>query len=468
MFVPPRPALLATRRATRLIGRATISCTLGLAGALAACAGGPDVTGTTSPPPPPPPSSLSLAAAPAAVRVEAGRSATVTLRLTRGGPAAAVALGAAVAGAPAGVAAAFAPATVPADAAESAVTLTTTAATPAGDYAVTLSGSGGTSASTTVTLHVDPAPVARYALAVTPAPIAVTAGGAAAAATVTLERSHFAGAVALAAAGAPAGLAVTLPPAPVAGDSAALGVQAAAAVPAGDYPVTLTGTAAGLAPVTATVVVRVAAPPPPPPPAGVTPGYVTGTVVDAAGRPLAGAEVFADNTLYYNTNVIGVTDAQGRYTLDVRQPIGTWRVGAHLRREYNGRTYKLDLHPDTARAFPGVDGAVRNFSWRLIGRTPEGGSYGVATYVYHGWAPGQSCPNPTSRSRSRPSARSSTAARGRSASCACRGTTSATSRSAATGSPPAGPRRTAARPARWACASATRAPTPTPRSSTGR
>ena len=88
--------------------------------------------------------------------------------------------------------------------------------------------------------------------------------------------------------------------------------------------------------------------------------------------------------------MIGYTDAHGRYRLDVRQPIGTWRVGAHLRREYNGRTYKLDLHPDTARAFPGVDGAVRNFSWRLIGRTPEGGSYGVATYVYHGWAPGQS------------------------------------------------------------------------------
>jgi hypothetical protein len=116
---------------------------------------------------------------------------------------------------------------------------------------------------------------------------------------------------------------------------------------------------------------------------------VTGTVVDAAGRPLAGVEVYADNTLYYNLNVIGYTDAQGRYKLDVREPIGTWRVGAHLRREYNGRTYQLALHPDTARAFPGVDGAVRNFSWRLIGRTPEGGSYGVATYVYHGWAPGQ-------------------------------------------------------------------------------
>jgi hypothetical protein len=182
---------------------------------------------------------------------------------------------------------------------------------------------------------------------------------------------------------------VTLPSTPVAGDSATLGVQAAAAVPAGDYPLTLTGSAAGLEPVTATIVVRVAAAPPPPPTNGVTPGYVTGTVVDAAGQPLAGVEVYADNTLYYNMNVIGYTDAQGRYRIDVRQPIGTWRVGARMRRDYNGRTYQFDLHPDVANAFPGVDGAVRNFAWRLTGRTPEGTWYGVATWVYRNWAPGE-------------------------------------------------------------------------------
>jgi hypothetical protein len=214
--------------------------------------------------------------------------------------------------------------------------------------------------------------------------VAVTAGAAAASATVTLARTHFAGAVALAAAGAPAGLTVTVPGAPVAGDTAALGVQAAASVPAGDYPVTLTGSAAGLAPVTATLVVRVAAAAAPAPPAtGVTPGFVTGTVVDAAGRPLAGVRVYAKNTLLYNTNAIGVTDAQGRYKLDVREPMGTWRVTAQLRREYEGHTYTLDLHPenDEPAPFAGVDGAVRNFSWRVSGRTPSGGYYGGRVYV---------------------------------------------------------------------------------------
>jgi hypothetical protein len=363
--------------------------TLALAGALAACSGADDSTGPTTPPPTSPPAaSLSLAATPAAVRVQAGQSGTATLRLTRGGPAAAVALGASVAGAPAGVAAAFAPATVPADAAESAVTLTTTAATPAGDYAVTISGAGDASASTTLTLHVDPAPVApppvaRYTLAVAPAPVAVTAGAAAASATVTLARSHFAGAVALAAAGAPAGLAVTVPGAPVAGDSAALGVQAAASVPAGDYPVTLTGSAAGLAPGDRHRGRARRRGPAAPAARGRHPGVRDRHRRRRRGRPLAGVRVYAKNTLLYNTNAIGVTDAQGRYRLDVREPMGTWRVTAQLRREYEGHTYTLDLHPenDEPAPFAGVDGAVRNFSWRVSGRTPSGGYYGGRVYV---------------------------------------------------------------------------------------
>lgn len=48
-------------------------------------------------------------------------------------------------------------------------------------------------------------------------------------------------------------------------------------------------------------------------PAQVTPYVMQGVVRDAAGRPLAGVEVFADNTLYYNANVLARTDAQGRY-----------------------------------------------------------------------------------------------------------------------------------------------------------
>jgi hypothetical protein len=108
---------------------------------------------------------------------------------------------------------------------------------------------------------------------------------------------------------------------------------------------------------------------------------VTGTVRDAAGRPLAGVQVFADNTLFYNTNAIGVTDAQGRYRIDVSQPIGTWRMSAQLTREFEGRTYRFNPQPTVNDAFAGVDGAVRDFTWRLDGRTPSGGHYGARVYT---------------------------------------------------------------------------------------
>lgn len=120
----------------------------------------------------------------------------------------------------------------------------------------------------------------------------------------------------------------------------------------------------------------------PPSSQGAAPGYVTGTVVDAAGRPLEGVKVYADNTLFYNTNAIGVTDAQGRYKIDVRQPIGTWHMSAQLTRSFEGRSYRFYLHPKNDNPFPGVDGAVRDFDWRLNGETPEGGLYGNRVYTH--------------------------------------------------------------------------------------
>ncbi len=109
---------------------------------------------------------------------------------------------------------------------------------------------------------------------------------------------------------------------------------------------------------------------------------VTGTATDAAGRPLGGVQVVADNVLFQNVYALGATDAAGRYRIDVSQPIGSWRMNAHLMRPYNGRTYRVPLHPDTDAAFAGVDGAVRHFTWRLTGETHEGTRYGVRAWVY--------------------------------------------------------------------------------------
>lgn len=119
-------------------------------------------------------------------------------------------------------------------------------------------------------------------------------------------------------------------------------------------------------------------------------GVVTGSVVDTRGNPLAGVQVIADNTLFYNTNAVGVTDAQGRYRIDVGQPVGTWHMTAHLRREFEGRTYDLSLHPDNDAPFAGTEGAVRNFRWRLTGARADGlGFYGGTVQFLvdpQGWA----------------------------------------------------------------------------------
>jgi Carboxypeptidase regulatory-like domain len=113
-------------------------------------------------------------------------------------------------------------------------------------------------------------------------------------------------------------------------------------------------------------------------------GLVTGTIVDAAGRPLAGVRVVADNTLFYDSNVTGTTDAQGRYRLDLGRVPATWHMTAQVSRTYNGQEYTFDLHPDSDADFSGLDGAVRNFDWRLTGKRPEltDGYYGGTVYAH--------------------------------------------------------------------------------------
>ena len=114
-------------------------------------------------------------------------------------------------------------------------------------------------------------------------------------------------------------------------------------------------------------------------------GYVT----NAQGAPLEGVEVFADNTLEYNSNILGVTDASGFYRLDLPALATTWNAGAYVRPTFEGQRYEFRLVPDDENAFAGVDGAVRNFIWQLSGPTPDGsGDYGATVYVYGEYASG--------------------------------------------------------------------------------
>lgn len=116
---------------------------------------------------------------------------------------------------------------------------------------------------------------------------------------------------------------------------------------------------------------------------GVKSYAVKGRVTDESGAPLAGVDVFAENTAGYGARVAGATDDEGLYELDLegREP-SSWRVSAQLSREYHGTKYTFSLYPRETAQFAGEKGAIRDFEWKLSGANPAGGVYGYPVYVY--------------------------------------------------------------------------------------
>lgn len=106
---------------------------------------------------------------------------------------------------------------------------------------------------------------------------------------------------------------------------------------------------------------------------------MTGEVRDDKGNPIAGVEVFADHTAFYNMNAVGKTDALGRYRIPLAHQPGTWNAGAYLRGEVGGQPFEVRLKPDDDTPFDGSKGAVRNFTYRAS----TGATGKVYTYVAH-------------------------------------------------------------------------------------
>lgn len=110
---------------------------------------------------------------------------------------------------------------------------------------------------------------------------------------------------------------------------------------------------------------------------------MTGVVRNAAGQPPAGVEVVADNNMYYDINVVGKTDAQGRYRLELFHNVGTWRPYASIQCSWGDQVFKFTVYPDDDSAFQAQVGAVRNFMWHIQGKHGDG-VLGPKVNVYSG------------------------------------------------------------------------------------
>jgi hypothetical protein len=109
-------------------------------------------------------------------------------------------------------------------------------------------------------------------------------------------------------------------------------------------------------------------------------GIVKGKLTYGDGTPMANQKVVIENTILYASYVYATTNVKGEYSVAV--PIGSWKASVQIEKEFMGKKYKYDLHPDNANAFAGYDGAVRNFTWKISGAKPDGGYYGSPVKAY--------------------------------------------------------------------------------------
>jgi uncharacterized membrane protein len=150
-----------------------------------------------------------------------------------------------VSGLPSGASGAFAPANV-LSADTSSLSVTTTAATPAGSYPVTITGtSGALSHTASVTLVVNPAP--DFSVSASPPSQTVVAGAGTSYPVATSTVGGFSGSIDLSVTGLPSGAGGVFAQAGIAGaGTSSLSVTTGAATPPGSYPLTITGTSGTL------------------------------------------------------------------------------------------------------------------------------------------------------------------------------------------------------------------------------
>ena len=123
-------------------------------------------------------------------------------------------------------------------------------------------------------------------------------------------------------------------------------------------------------------------------PANPPSGIVNGRVTDTQGRPVEGAAVIINNTVYFNRNIVVTTDATGFYQYKM-PATDSWYVRGYVKVNFRGNEYELPLHPDFTGAFTGAAGKTVNLQWKLTGAIPSefgtGGYYGGSAVAQPGY-----------------------------------------------------------------------------------
>lgn len=118
-------------------------------------------------------------------------------------------------------------------------------------------------------------------------------------------------------------------------------------------------------------------------------GMVSGRATDAKGSPLKNVRIELSHTVWSDKKLSARTDENGFYSVTLpAEPRGNWTIQAlHITEAY-GRQYHFILDASDNSSFGGVRGAIRNFTWKLLGEH-IGGQYGGEVEVY---STGQSIP----------------------------------------------------------------------------
>lgn len=198
------------------------------------------------------PPAIGLTLTPAALTVVQGASGQSTVAIARTNLTAPIVMTAT--GAPTGVTATFSVPTVNSET-STVLTLAVGATVAAGTYPITVTATAG-SVTQSATLQLTVGVQSSLAISVAPTAVSV-AQGLSGTATVTITRTNVGGNVTVAVTGQPTGVSVGIAPNPATGTTSTLTFNVGGAVAPGNYPLTVTASASGVANATAPLTLTV-------------------------------------------------------------------------------------------------------------------------------------------------------------------------------------------------------------------